>query len=84
MNDIVIENDINSFLDAVLFKLRRRICETGDPSNAYGEAIYIIQQTFDEVFPAPIDGVPKEKLDESEDLYRYFMKKNFGIDESEE
>ena len=57
MSDIVIENDINSFVDAVLFKIRRKMCGTGDPSevNAYGECISIIQQTFDEVFPAPID-----------------------------
>ena len=57
MNDIVIENDINSFVDTVLFKIRRKMCGTGDPSelNAYGESISIIQQTFDEMFPAPID-----------------------------
>ena len=57
MGDTIIENDVNSFVDAVLYKLRKKMCETGDPSelNAYGESFSIIQHTFDEVFPAPID-----------------------------
>lgn len=43
----------------------------------------IIQAIY-EHFNVPID-IPevKEKLDEAEDSYQYFMKKNFGIDESE-
>lgn len=57
MGNTTIENDINSFVDTVLFKIRRKMCGTGDPSevNAYGESISIIQQTFDEMFPAPIN-----------------------------
>lgn len=32
---------------------------------------------------AEMFGIPKERLDEYEDLRRYYMKKSFGTDKSE-
>ncbi len=40
-----------------------------------------INDILKKIFGIPMEN---EKLNEAEDSYRYFMKKNFGIDESEE